>query len=203
MTRHRALRDRLRVLRNYGQQEKNHHIEVGFNRRLDTLQAAILRVKLRHLDAGTRPGAASRRSARLLPDEVIKPGQPATWSRFGISTHPGRAARSRCGIPRTEGHRDRRSLPSSRPPPGRFRGLGYEAGSHPIAEAGFLVWSLPIYPELTGERARCRRAVHDFFETPRQPRGRAKTRGGLRHAVGRRRLGKSAPLMGIARVSWS
>lgn len=42
--------ERLRCLRNYGQQEKYNHVHVGTNSRLDTLQAAILNVKLRYLD---------------------------------------------------------------------------------------------------------------------------------------------------------
>ena len=41
----------LQVLRNYGQSEKYHHLFRGYNRRLDTIQAAVLRVKLRHLEA--------------------------------------------------------------------------------------------------------------------------------------------------------
>lgn len=44
------LADRLRALRNYGSQRKYHHDTVGTNSRLDELQAAFLRVKLRHLD---------------------------------------------------------------------------------------------------------------------------------------------------------
>jgi dTDP-4-amino-4,6-dideoxygalactose transaminase len=44
------LADKIRLLRQYGQQEKNVHLVLGYNSRLDTLQAAILRVKLNHLE---------------------------------------------------------------------------------------------------------------------------------------------------------
>lgn len=45
---------RIRLLQAHGQQRKNHHVLYGFNSRLDELQAAVLRVKLRHLDARNR-----------------------------------------------------------------------------------------------------------------------------------------------------
>lgn len=45
---------RIRVLQMHGQEKKNHHVLYGFNSRLDELQAAVLRVKLRHLDARNR-----------------------------------------------------------------------------------------------------------------------------------------------------
>jgi dTDP-4-amino-4,6-dideoxygalactose transaminase len=54
------LAQRLRMLRNYGQKVKYHHDMLAFNRRLDSLQAAILRIKLRHLDEWN---AARRRVA--------------------------------------------------------------------------------------------------------------------------------------------
>ncbi len=45
------LADKLRVLRNHGQSRKNHHSLMGWNSRMDSIQAAVLRIKLRHLDA--------------------------------------------------------------------------------------------------------------------------------------------------------
>lgn len=44
------LANRIRMLRNYGQIRKYHHVMKGFNSRLDTMQAAVLRVKLKYLD---------------------------------------------------------------------------------------------------------------------------------------------------------
>jgi len=50
VTNDRRVAESLQMLRNYGQREKYHHLVQGFNHRLDTLQAAVLRVKLKHLD---------------------------------------------------------------------------------------------------------------------------------------------------------
>jgi dTDP-4-amino-4,6-dideoxygalactose transaminase len=57
-----VLADRIRTLRNYGSAKKYYHDELGENSRLDTLQAAVLSVKLKVLDAGN----ASRRAAAAL-----------------------------------------------------------------------------------------------------------------------------------------
>ena len=54
ITRNAALADRLRQLRNYGQTTRYTHQSRGGNSRLDELQAAILRVKLQHLDSHNR-----------------------------------------------------------------------------------------------------------------------------------------------------
>jgi dTDP-4-amino-4,6-dideoxygalactose transaminase len=69
-----AIADRLRHLRNYGSLQKYVNVHVGFNSRLDEMQAAFLRVKLRHLDEIT---AHKRRLAQLyfdgLPEQLVLP----------------------------------------------------------------------------------------------------------------------------------
>jgi dTDP-4-amino-4,6-dideoxygalactose transaminase len=63
------LRDRLSTLRVHGSARKYYHDEVGFNSRLDELQSAVLRVKLRHLDAWTRARQANaERYTRLFAE---------------------------------------------------------------------------------------------------------------------------------------
>src|SRR5437762_3675702 len=62
VTNDRAIADQVEMLRNYGQKEKYFHLVRGYNRRLDALQAAVLRVKLRYLDQWN---AARRRNAML------------------------------------------------------------------------------------------------------------------------------------------
>jgi dTDP-4-amino-4,6-dideoxygalactose transaminase len=56
------LAEKIRMLRNYGQREKYHHVFLAYNRRLDTIQAAILRVKLKQLDSWN---AARRQAAEI------------------------------------------------------------------------------------------------------------------------------------------
>jgi dTDP-4-amino-4,6-dideoxygalactose transaminase len=66
--------DTMKVLRNCGQREKYHHITLSGNHRLDTLQAAILRVKLRHLDEWND----MRRHAARLYDQLISSSRITT-----------------------------------------------------------------------------------------------------------------------------
>ena len=60
------LADRLRLIRNWGSRRKYHHEEIGLNSRLDTLHAAVLRVKLAHLDAWNSRRRAHAESYRRL-----------------------------------------------------------------------------------------------------------------------------------------
>jgi dTDP-4-amino-4,6-dideoxygalactose transaminase len=150
-----GLAHRLRLLRMHGMEPKYHHAVVGGNFRLDALQAAVLRVKLPHLDSwrdGRRRNAEIYRtlfrSAGLdatvrLPDDV--PGH--VYNQFVVRVPDRdrvRAALAAAGIA-TEIYYP---LPLHLQP--CFRPLGYEPGMLPHAEqAAAEVLALPIYPELT------------------------------------------------------
>jgi len=67
VTSNKELADKLRMLRNYGQSQKYHYDFIGINSRLDEIQAAILRVKLKHLDEWNE----RRRGIARLYDDLL------------------------------------------------------------------------------------------------------------------------------------
>jgi dTDP-4-amino-4,6-dideoxygalactose transaminase len=84
------LAEQIRLLRNYGAKVKYHHEAMGYNRRLDSMQAAILRVKLRHLEewnsARRRVAVAYREQLANLPivlPEVAATNEPV-WHLYVI-----------------------------------------------------------------------------------------------------------------------
>tara|TARA_B100000686_G_C16796004_1_gene982398 strand:+ start:634 stop:1731 length:1098 start_codon:yes stop_codon:yes gene_type:complete len=70
-----ALYNKLLLLRNYGQISKYKHVEIGLNSRLDELQAAVLRVKLKYLDKWNRDRTliSEYYSKNIMNPEIIKP----------------------------------------------------------------------------------------------------------------------------------
>jgi len=150
----------LRQLANHGQTHKYHHQYIGLNSRLDTLQAALLRVKLRHLPAATaaRQAVAARYDAALghLPNLAIPVRDPRSSHVFHQYTvlfdsrtrrDEGRHFLQRCGVPTMVYY----PLPVHAQP--AYAYLGYRAGQFPVAEklCG-TVLSLPIHPLLTVEQ---------------------------------------------------
>lgn len=89
-----ALAERVRRLRNHGAIARHRHAEVGFNSRLDDLQAAVLGVKLRHHDThlAVRTELAARYHALLHETALTLP--PLTpghaWAHFTVRTHDER-----------------------------------------------------------------------------------------------------------------
>ena len=84
-----ALAERLRRARNHGQTQKYAHAELGWNSRLDALQAAVLSVKLRHLDAWSRARAenALRYDGLLEQAGLVGTGRVRPLARAPHSTH--------------------------------------------------------------------------------------------------------------------
>ena len=154
VTQHEAIYDRLMKLRTHGSVKTYFHDEVGFNSRLDALQAAVLRAKLPFLAAWSarrRENAAYYSAAFAdLPDVVTPYVEPANESIFNQYTIrvPRREALKAHLAAKGIGHSVYYPLPLHLQQ--CFAYLGYTKGACPESEkAADEVLSLPIYPELT------------------------------------------------------
>ncbi len=154
VTQDEALAARLKRLRMHGGAKQYFHDEVGFNSRLDALQAAILQAKLPHLEAWS----AKRRSNAAYYDRAfadvpeirtpfVDPANESIYNQYTIRTERRDGLQSflkERGI----GTAIYYPLPLHLQP--CFAYLGYKQGSCPESErAAAEVLSLPIYPELT------------------------------------------------------
>ncbi|HET9444233.1 MAG TPA: DegT/DnrJ/EryC1/StrS family aminotransferase [Acidimicrobiales bacterium] len=166
LTRDAALDRRLRALRNYGSEVKYHHPEAGFNSRLDTLQAVVLRAKLRRLAAWNehRRQAAARYHDLLGDlDEVrlprTAPGNVHVWHLYVVRV-PRRdavlAALHEAGV----GAGIHYPVPIHLQ--GAFAGLGQGPGSFPVTErAAADMVSLPICGTISpGDQERVAEVLH-------------------------------------------
>lgn len=149
-----AVDRRLRGLRNYGSEVKYHHPEVGFNSRLDTLQAVVLRAKLAHLSEwnARRRAAAARYDERLADLEAVTlpvtlEGNEHVWHLYVIRVPNRDAVLERL-------HADGVMAGIHYPVPvhlqGAYADLGYGPGAFPVAEAASQeILSLPLFAEIT------------------------------------------------------
>ena len=148
-----GLADRVRMMRNYGQRQKYEHVTMAWNRRLDTIQAAVLRVKLRHLDQWNeaRRAHAALYSSLLQESGLELPGTrhdvEHVYHLFVVQTDRRDqllAALRAEGI----GAALHYPIPIHQQEVYRDRGLG--VGAFPITErAAARLLSIPMYPELT------------------------------------------------------
>ena len=152
-----ATAQQVRMLRNYGQEEKYHHLFLAYNRRLDTLQAAVLQVKLPELDAWN----AARRQVAAWYEELLAGASVITPPTAAYAEHVYHLYVIRCA--------DREALSAQLQAAGVGWGLHYPVpihlqeayaylglgrGSFPEAEracAGLI--SLPMFPRMTREEA--------------------------------------------------
>lgn len=152
------LASQLRMLRFHGCKIKYYHDEIGFNSRLDEMQAAILRVKLRYLD-GWNEGRREKARVydQLLADAAVQiPGRDPQalpiYHLYVLRTEERSALMERlkagevaCAV----------YYPVPLHLQLAFRTLGYKAGDFPVAEkACEQALAIPCYPELSSEQQR-------------------------------------------------
>jgi dTDP-4-amino-4,6-dideoxygalactose transaminase len=149
------LADDLRALREHGQSTRYYHPIVGYNARLDEIQAAILRIKLRHLDEwnARRQAIAVRYNELFAGTDIITPEIPAggrhVFYCYAIRVTGGRRDALRAHLTeRGIGTQIHYPVPIHMQEAAQF--LGYRKGDLPVTEkvAGEVL-SLPMYPELT------------------------------------------------------
>lgn len=171
-----CIAEKVRMLRDHGQARKYHHTVEGYNGRLDTIQAGLLQLKLRHLahwNEQRRERAAEYNQLLADLDGVICPYEPE-WSRAVYHLY----------VIRTE---DRDGLIEHLKANGigtgihypvplhmqlAYRALGYEIEDYPTASRIALeIVSLPMFPQLRAEQQhRVVEAVRTFIATRRHNR---------------------------------
>jgi dTDP-4-amino-4,6-dideoxygalactose transaminase len=149
------LAERLRMLRNLGTKERNQHEVRGFNRRLDTLQAAVVHAKLPALDAANdRRRWAAAAYQRDLSDLPLGLPMTASWAEHVFHLYV---------VQTPERDRLREHLQADGIETGihypfpihlqpAHADLGYQAGDFPVTEAlADRILSLPMHPALTSD----------------------------------------------------
>ena len=154
-----ALADRLRSVANHGMSRKYYYGHVGLNSRLDTLQAAVLRVKLRHLDEYL---AARRRAARLYDETLASCPGVVIPAKAPYSTHTYHQYTLRVAPMRRDTLRQQLAdadIPTMiyYPCPlhlqKAYQHLGYHEGDFPVSEMlSKEALSLPMHTELTPDQ---------------------------------------------------
>jgi dTDP-4-amino-4,6-dideoxygalactose transaminase len=151
-----AITDKIKTLRVHGSSESYMHGEVGCNSRLDSLQAAVLRVKLKKLDTWLeqrRIIAQKYDESFSSPDIVtpkVGPGNVHTYHQYTIAVDKRDELMQYL---QEKGIASRVYYPVPLHLQPCYKDMGYPEGSFPVGEQmARKVLSLPIYPELTDEQ---------------------------------------------------
>ncbi len=154
------LHDALAMLRVHGSRVRYVHEQIGINSRLDALQAAILRVKLNHLDQwteGRRRNAARYErlftEARLLDRVTLPVTQPGNYHVFNQYTIRAQRRDELKNFLKEQGIGTEIYYPIPMHVQDCYRSLGHKKGDFPVSEqAAAEALSLPIFAELTDEQ---------------------------------------------------
>ncbi len=149
---------KIRMLRDHGQSKKYYHDIEGYNGRLDSIQAGILSVKLRHLAEWNklRRAAAERYDKLLAPcaDQVILPLQP-DWARSVYHLYVVRV-QNRDDIQKyltSQGIGTGIHYPIPLHLQKAYQEFGYRTGDYPVTErVAAEIVSLPMFPELDAKQ---------------------------------------------------
>jgi dTDP-4-amino-4,6-dideoxygalactose transaminase len=154
------LAERMRVLRVHGGKPKYFHALIGGNFRIDELQAAVLRIKLKYLDGWTsgrqrnaayydRAFAAAGLGSRVMTPRAA-PGQRHIFNQYVIRVHERDALRKFLG---EHGIGTEIYYPVPLDRQECFSYLGYASGNFPRSERGAAeTLAIPVYPELTDDQ---------------------------------------------------
>jgi len=152
------LAERMQSLRNHGSKVRYYHDEVGYNSRLDEVQAAVLNVKFKRIDGyneGRRRAASLYTNHLAVPGitpPVELPGCTHVFHQYTIRVKDRDAVKKRLDDAKVS---NMIYYPVPCHLQAAYRSLGMRPGSLPVAEqAAAEVLSLPMYPELTEEQVR-------------------------------------------------
>jgi dTDP-4-amino-4,6-dideoxygalactose transaminase len=157
-----ALAARMACLRGHGMEPKYYHKFLGWNARIDTMQAALLRVKLPHLEGwiAKRQAAGARYDAlieeqklgAMLTRPVAKPGRRHTFNQYVVRVNVGERDAMVRHL-KSEGIGCEIYYPMPLHTQECLAYLGYCQGDFPVSEAACrCVLALPIFPEITAEQ---------------------------------------------------
>jgi dTDP-4-amino-4,6-dideoxygalactose transaminase len=182
VTQDRALADKIRLLRGHGSHPKYFHSVVGGNFRLDSIHAAVLRVKLKHLDAWTQ---ARQQGAAYYTNCLMKyglQGQLVETPRIAQSRHIFNQYVIRCADReelREHLKREKITTEVYYPQPMHlqecFANFGGRKGEFPESERAALTsLALPMFPEMANaQRERVVRSIAAYYDAVGKPARRA------------------------------
>ena len=162
---------KIRMLRDWGAEKKYQHVLKGYNYRMEGIQGAVLRVKLRHLEAWTHARrTAAARYDRLFTGSGVRTPEAMPYARHVYHIYAVRT-------PRRQAWQDALSQQGIQtgihyPVPVHllpgYADLGYRVGDFPHAEeAANQVLSLPMFAELTSSQ--CEQVAHAVISLVGQP----------------------------------